>query len=135
MERLRETSVELEVPFFDVDALGVVWHGHYLKYLDHARAALLRSCGLDVRDMAELRYRFFVIDTRCRHSYPLFYADRMRVTAWVRDHRRRIFIAYEVRNLTRERRSARAHTVLATTDPDHRLLLETPDEIQRRLLG
>ncbi len=135
MGRLRETSVELEVPFHDVDALGVVWHGHYLKYLDRARSALLRSCRLDAADLVDAPYRFFVIESRCRHTYPLFYADRVRVTAWVRDLRHRIHIAYEVHNLTREKRSARAHTILATTDRDRRLLLETPDEIQRRLLA
>jgi acyl-CoA thioester hydrolase len=135
MERLRETSVELEVPFYDVDAMGVVWHGHYFKYLDRARSELLRSCDLDAGGLIGSRYLFLVIDTHCRHSYPLFYRDRMRVTAWVRDLRHRIFIAYEIRNLTRERRSARGHTILATTDRDHRLLLETPDEIQRRLLA
>jgi hypothetical protein len=40
-----------------------------------------------------------------------------------------------VANLTHRRRAARAHTVLATTDLQRNLLLETPDEIQRRLLG
>jgi acyl-CoA thioester hydrolase len=133
MQRLRETSVELEVPFHDVDAMGVVWHGHYFKYLEHARSALLRSCDLDAGDLIGPRYRFFVIESRCRHGYPLFYRDRMSVTAWIRDLRHRIFIAYEIRNLTRRRRSARAHTILATTDLDANLLLETPDEIQRRL--
>ena len=133
MQRLRETCVELEVPFHDVDAMGVVWHGHYYKYLEHARSALLRSCDLDVGDLIGPRYRFFVVESRCRHAYPLFYRDRMSVTAWVRDLRHRIFIAYEIRNLTRGRRSARAHTILATTDRDENLLLETPDEIQRRL--
>jgi acyl-CoA thioester hydrolase len=133
--RLRETRVELEVPFHDVDAMGVVWHGHYLKYLEAARTALLRSCGLDAGDLIGGRYGLFVIESRCRHSYPLFYRDRVAVTAWVRDVAHRIFIAYEVANLTHQRRAARAHTVLATTDLQRNLLLETPDEIQRRLLG
>lgn len=135
MARLRETSVECEVPFHDVDAMGVVWHGHYLKYCELARTPLLRGCGLDAGDLIGPVYRFVVIESRCRHAFPLFYADRMRVTAWIRDVKHRVFIAYEIRNLTRERRSARAHTVLATIDKGRNLLLETPHEIQRRLLG
>jgi acyl-CoA thioester hydrolase len=128
-----ETSIELEVPFHDVDPMGVVWHGHYYKYLELARTELLRARGLDVGDLIGPRYRFFVIDSRCRHSYPLRYGERVQVTAWVRDVRHRVLIAYEVTNLSRGRRSARAHTALATIDADHQLLLETPDEIQRRL--
>jgi len=132
--RLRETAVELEVPFRDVDLLGIVWHGHYFNYMEAARTELLRACGLDGGDLIGVRYAFYVIETRCRHAYPLFYADQMRVTAWLRDIRRRIHIAYEIENLTRSRRSARGHTILATTDLERNLLLETPDEIQKRLL-
>jgi len=134
-ERLRESSVELEVPFHDVDMMGIVWHGHYYKYLEHARTALLRSCGLDRGDLIGPRYRFMVIESRCRHSHPLLYGDRMRVTAWVRDLRHRICLDYEIVNLSRDKRSARAQTILATLDEDQRLLLETPHEIRKRLLG
>jgi len=133
--RLRETVVELEVPFRDVDMIGIVWHGHYFDYMEAARTALLRSCGLDRGDLIGPRFSFFVIETRCRHAFPLFYGDTVRVTAWLRDVKRRINIAYEIYNLTRDRRAARGHTILATTDPDRRLLLETPDEIQKRLLA
>ena len=133
--RLRETCVELDVPFRHVDLLGVVWHGHYFAYMEEARTRLLRDCDLDAGDLVGGRYLFFVIESRCRYAHPLFYRDRVRVTAWLRDVKRRIHIAYELTNATRGRRSARGYTLLATTDSDRNLLLETPDEIQRRLLG
>ena len=122
-----------EVPFHDVDALHIVWHGHYYAYMEEARTTLMRSCGLDAGELIGPRFAFFVIESKCRHGYPLRYRDQMRVTAWVRDYQHRVFIAYEIQNLTRSRRSARAHTILATTDLDDNLLLETPDEIRRRL--
>ena len=131
--RLHETCVELEVPFHDVDMLGVVWHGHYYKYLEAARTRLLVSCGLDAGDLIGPRYRFVVIESRCRYAFPLRYRERMRVTAWVRDTAHQIKIAYEIRNLAAERRSARASTTLATLDVDGTLLLETPIEIRSRL--
>ena len=133
MERRFETSVELEVPFRHVDLMGVVWHGHYFEYLEEARTALLRSRRLDDGELIGERYAFFVIESRCRYTYPLFYRDRMRVSAWIQDVRHRVFIGYEITNLTRERRSARAHTILATTDLARNLLLETPEEIRQRL--
>jgi acyl-CoA thioester hydrolase len=134
-QRLRETSIELEVPFRHVDLLGVAWHGHYFAYMEEARTQLLRRCDLDAGDLVGGRYLFFVIESRCRYANPLFYRDRVRVTAWLRDVKRRIHVAYELTNLTRERRAARGHTMLATTDVERNLLLDTPDEIQRRLLG
>jgi acyl-CoA thioester hydrolase len=134
MKRLRETSVELQVPFRHVDMLGVAWHGHFYEYLEEARTELLRSCGLDAGDLIGGKYLLFVIESKCRHAFPLFYADRMRVSAWIKDIEHRISIHYEITNLNHERRAARAHTILATSDLERNLLLETPHEIQRRLL-
>jgi acyl-CoA thioester hydrolase len=134
-ERLHETSVDLEVPFHDVDSLGVVWHGHYYKYLEVARTRLLRSRSLDAGDIIGPRFRFLVVETRCRYAWPLRYGEQLRVAAWFGDLRHRIRISYEITNLTAGRRSARAHTILATTDLDGRLLLETPDGIVRRIQG
>jgi len=134
MIRLRETSVELQVPFHHVDMLGVAWHGHYLAYAEEARTKLLRSCGLDRGDLIGSKYLLFVIESKCRHAFPLFYADRMRVVAWIKDIKHRISIHYEITNLNHNRRAARAHTILATADLQRNLLLETPDEIQRRLV-
>jgi acyl-CoA thioester hydrolase len=133
MVRLREVSVEHEVPFHDVDALRVVWHGHYFKYFELARTQLLRSCGLDAGGIVGTRYQFLVIDSRCRHGGPLRYGDRVRTSAWFSSLSRRILIAYEVWNLTLGRRAARGHTALATLDGEGRLLLETPAEIVRRI--
>ena len=135
MERACETHVELDVPFHDVDALGVVWHGHYYKYLELARTELLRSRGLDRGELIGKRFRFYVIESRCRHSSPLRYGDRVRVTAWIRDMRHRVLVQFEVTNLSAGRRAARGMTALATVDADDNLLLETPDEIQSRLLS
>jgi acyl-CoA thioester hydrolase len=130
-ERLHAVAIELEVPFFDVDSLRVVWHGHYYKYFELARTELLRSRGLDLGDLIGPRYRFVVIETRCRHAFPLRYGERARVAAWFGDVEHRLFIRYEITNLTQRRRAARGHTVLATLDAAGELLLRTPDEIAR----
>ena len=133
--RLREVRVEHEVPFHDVDALRVVWHGHYFKYFELARTALLRSCGLDAGELALGRFHFVVIDSRCRHAAPLRYGDRMRIHAWFRELHHRVGISYELWNLTSGRRAARGHTLLATLDREGVLLFETPPEIVARIRG
>ena len=109
--------------------LRVVWHGHYFKYFEAARTELLHRVGLDAGKLIGPRFRFLVIDSGCRHVFPLHYRDRMRVRAWIRDYAHRIDIRYEVENLTHARRSARGHTQLATLDRDGNLLLNTPPEI------
>jgi len=134
-ERLHETSVELEVPFHDIDGLGIVWHGHYYKYLELARTRLLRSVRLDAGDVIGPRWRFLVVESHLRYTSALRYGDNVRVSAWFGDLQHRIRIAYEVTNLGTGRRAARGHTILATTDLEGRLLLETPRGIVERILS
>lgn len=126
-------SVELEIPFHDCDPLFVAWHGRYFEYLESGRQALLRSRKLDVADMIDLRCRMYVADVHCRYNFPLTYGDRVRVTAWFGEHERLIKVLYDVFNQTKERRSARASTLLAVTDNHRNLLPEIPEPIRARL--
>src|SRR4051812_14589485 len=98
-------AIELEVPFHDVDALQIVWHGRYAKYVELASTALFRARGVDVNDLTALGHRMVVIESRCRYAFPLRYGDRFRVEAWFRDLDHRVCIAYEIKNLTHGRRS------------------------------
>ena len=133
MTRRLETSLEVEVPFHDCDPLGVVWHGHYYKYMELARCRMLTPIGLDGPELLATGYRLYVIESKCRYAYPLRYRDRVRVTAWLKDVENRIMVAFELFNLTANRRTARAHTALATTDSDGNLLLETPRALLDRI--
>lgn len=135
MSGLPEASVELTVPFHDVDPLLVVWHGHYFKYLEHARTALMKRCALDVPDLVALGYRMMVIESQCRHVRPLRYDERFRVTARFLDVDHRLMVAYELHSVTHDRRVARARTSLVTTTPDGALLLETPHAIRSRIVA
>ena len=131
--RLHETRVEHEVPFHDVDMTHRVWHGHYYKYLELARTALFRGHGLDDEKLIPGRYALYVVETRCRYTFPLRYRDRMRVSAWFRDVERRLAVAYEITNLSHGRRSARGLTTLAVVDDGGRMRMETPPEIVERI--
>jgi acyl-CoA thioester hydrolase len=126
-------SFEHEVPFHDVDAMHVVWHGHYLKYFELARTVLFRSRRLDAADIIALGYRFVVIESKCRHSFPLQYAERLRIDAWFKDVEHRLHVSYEITNLNAGRRCAKGHTMLATLDASGNLLLVTPQAILDRL--
>ena len=131
--------VELEVPFHDVDSLEVVWHGHYLKYLEIARTKLLRDLGFEPRPglgtpgRGKRQHSLLVVESQCRHLRPLRYGDRVRVTAWIKDAEPQIRIAYEVWNLTRDERSARARTTLVLVDADGKLVPKLSDSALEKL--
>jgi acyl-CoA thioester hydrolase len=129
----RRVSVELEVPFHDVDAMRVVWHGHYFKYFEIAPTALMRSRGLDAPQVITSGYSMLVIESKCRNVYPLRYGERFRVDAWLKDVDYRVNVGYEIVNLAAGRRSAKGHTVMATLNANGEMLLGTPDALLRFL--
>lgn len=127
-------AIDLEVPFHDVDSLHIVWHGHYLKYAEIGRSAFMRARRLDMEDVIALGVGMVVVDANVRYSFPLRYAERMRVTTWCTRIDHRINLAFTLHNLTQDRVSARGVVSVVVTDSEGKLLLEAPDEIRRRLL-
>ena len=128
-----QVAVEMNVPFYDVDPMQIVWHGNYYKYVEIARNELMRSKGIEPWEVARNGYLFVVIESKCRHSYALRYNERFRVTARFKDIDYRLNVGFEIMNLTHNRRAARGHTVLATLDAEGNLLLGTPDAILKRI--
>jgi acyl-CoA thioester hydrolase len=128
-----EASVELEVPFHDVDMIHLVWHGHYYKYFEIARTQLLREKGLSAEQIMKTGYMLVVIETKCRYPAPLRFGHRFRVGARFADVDYRLKIEYEIWNITEDRRSAYGHTVLATLSADGELRLRTPDALLNRI--
>lgn len=125
--------VRIKVPFHDCDPLFVVWHGRYFEYLEVARSALFARHKIDVEDVRALNYRMYVTDAHCRYMHPLTYNDEAEVTARFSALSPLVRVAYEVRNLSAQRKSARAFTVLATTDASGKLLPETPHDLLARI--
>lgn len=137
-----QAEVRLEVPFHDVDALGVVWHGHVYKYLEIARTALFRQVQLEPEPgkiekvgQDENNFSLRVVETRCRHLMPLRYGDQLTVRAWFRAVDEQIHVAYEVYNHTRSYRGARARTTLVVVDGSGKLVTELDPARVAQMLG
>ena len=115
------------------DPLAVVWHGRYFEWLEQARTELFRSVDLAVPTLKALGCKMFVVDASCRYMAPLQYDQHLSVTAWFLSGTPLIRVAYDVYTLDTDRWSARATTVLATTDHEGNLYTTTPDGILERL--
>lgn len=134
-DKSRAVRVRVTVPFHDCDPLSVVWHGRYLEYFELARTELFVAHEIDVPQIRDLGFRMYVADVGCRYMFPLTYGEEVEVTARAVAWKPMLRIVYGVHNLTRDRRSARGFTALATTDIHGALLPETPDAILQRLFA
>jgi len=122
-------SVPHEIPFHDVDSLGIVWHGHYYKYFELARTALYRSLNFDVDDMGRLGFSFPVIESQCRYVEALRYGQPIDISARFREWEYYILIEYRITETGSGKRVAYGHTKQAVCDLAGQLQPCVPESI------
>lgn len=104
-------TIEVVVPFHDVDVMAVVWHGHYLKYFENARWALMDRLGYGYETMVGSGYLWPIIETHVRHVRAARFGDRLGVTASLVEWQNRLAINYLITDTKTRKRVARARTV------------------------
>ena len=57
----KQFSWPVRVYYEDTDAGGSVYYGNYLKFMERARTEWLRSCGIDVAELAETDRLMFTV--------------------------------------------------------------------------
>lgn len=103
-------TLEIKPAFCDVNPMGVVWHGNYFRYLEHAREALLDTFGYGYLEMEASGYRWPIVDTRMKYIAPVSFGQRIRVTATLVEYENRLRIDYEIFDTATGARTTRAQT-------------------------
>jgi len=111
-----EATVEAHVAFHDVDVAGVVWHGHYLKYLENARWALMERLDFGLDAMIASGYAWPIVDVHVKYVRAARFNDRLMVQASLVEWENRLTVNYLVTNAATTERAARARTVQVAVD-------------------
>ncbi|MHC8369873.1 acyl-CoA thioesterase [Pseudomonas sp. MDT1-85] len=132
------TDTEILVPFFDVDTMNVVWHGHYVKYLEVARCALLDKIGHNYDAMVASGYAWPVIDLQLRYVRGAVFGQKLNVRANLVEWENRLKISYLISDLATGERLTRACSVQVAVDMSSReMQLASPkvftDAVERML--
>ncbi|MGN6092778.1 MAG: acyl-CoA thioesterase [Luteibacter jiangsuensis] len=132
------TEIDVTVPFFDVDSMEVVWHGHYVKYLEVARCALLDELGHNYVRMKETGYAWPIIDLQLRYARPARFGQTLVVRAELVEWRNRLKIHYTLSDAASGERLTRASTIqVAVRLADGEMQLVSPavfvDDVERHL--
>jgi acyl-CoA thioester hydrolase len=129
-----EAEVEIEVPFHDIDVMGVVWHGHYVKYLEVARCALLDKIDYNYPQMKASGFVWPVIEVRIRYPRPLYFQQKVRVKACIDEWENRLKISYLIEDLKTGQRLTKAYTVQVALDmKSGEMLFASPDVLLQKL--
>lgn len=102
MMRMEKILVQAELPFkvefYDVDTMGVVWHGNYVKYMEAVRCVLLDKIGYGYSVMMEEGYAFPVITISVKYVRSLVFGENAVIKAYLLEYKDRVRIKYEVLN-------------------------------------
>ena len=80
-------SFEIE-SIFDVDAMHIVWHGNYVKYLETARCAFLSAIGYDYNEMARQGYSWPIVQMNLKYIRPARFGQKIRVDMEIVENRK-----------------------------------------------
>ena len=95
---LLEAEMPFKVEFYDVDTMGVVWHGNYIKYMEAVRCILLDKIGYGYSEMMKEGFAFPVITINLKYVRSLVFGENAVIKAYLLEYKDRLRIKYEVFN-------------------------------------
>lgn len=131
-------EVSVRVHFYDLDPMGIMWHGNYPRLLEQARVALLESVDFSYDVMQLSGYAWPIVDMRLRYVRSIRLAQQLAIEATLAEYENRVRITYRIRDAATGETLTKAETVqLAVEVASGALCFETPpclvDRVRRAL--
>jgi acyl-CoA thioester hydrolase len=113
-----DLSGEIEVvpAFFDLDPMGIVWHGHYVKYLELGRCALLDRFDYGYLQMKASGYGWPVVDMRLKYVRSATLGRCLVLRSEITEWEQRLRIDYVLRDAATGQRLTKAWTIQVAVD-------------------
>lgn len=105
------------VRYRECDPMGMVYHAHYVDYLEAARTEALRTLGLPYRELEAAHIIMPVVDLSLRFHRPAYYDELLDVITIIRERPRvRLHLDYEVRRHETQELLVTGHMTLCFVD-------------------
>ena len=131
---MRKVSVVLEVPFFVFYAMQIVWHGHYVKYLEIARCELLRTFDYDYPQMHESGFMWPIVELNLKYRGSAVFGKKIEVCATLIEWQHRLKINYKITDIESGKLLTKASTIQVAVDQaTQELCFESPAVLLNKL--
>jgi acyl-CoA thioester hydrolase len=129
-------DVEMEIPFHDIDPMGIVWHGRYPKYFEVARCKLLDEIGYNYDDMSASGYSWPVIDMHIRYPRPLRFRQKVKVRCEIVEYDNRLRLKYLITDSASGQRMTKGETVqVAVSLSENEMQFASPPVLEEKIRG
>ncbi|HLU87584.1 MAG TPA: thioesterase family protein [Taishania sp.] len=106
-----ESNLELSIRFSETDAMGVVWHGNYLKFFEDAREHFGEVYGLDNLEIHKRGYFIPIVHSELFHKAPIHYGELIDIKSrLIYKESSKILFEFEIFNKTTKQLAAKGST-------------------------
>ena len=122
-----KSEVEFPVRFNEVDSMQIVWHGHYVKYMEEGREDFGRKFGINYMLIRDNGYMAPVVKLTCDYKKALSYDDHVIVeTSFVDSDAAKITYNFKIYRASDRELVAVGESVQVFLDMDRELVLTNP---------
>ncbi len=91
-----KTTTYLDVQFYDLDPMNIVWHGNYIKYLEQARCEMLAKIGYSYTDMYNDGVMYPIAKMEFKYIKPSKFGDKLKIVCELTDIEPSLNINYTI---------------------------------------
>jgi acyl-CoA thioester hydrolase len=123
-----EDEIKINIRFSEVDSLGIVWHGNYLKFFEDGREYLGLKYGMSYLDLYQHKLILPIVDTKLKFKSILKFGHEARlITRLHYSPAAKLHYTYTVYNDTTGKLAAWGETTQVFVDENMELILITPE--------
>lgn len=119
---------EQEVKFSEADPLGIVWHGHFIRYFEDGREAFGDAYGLRYLDLYRQHIVVPIVKVNCDYKRILRYGHRIRLeTTYIDTPAAKLLFQYTIYDAAMNEVVATGNSIQVFMDRDSlELMLTVP---------
>jgi acyl-CoA thioester hydrolase len=130
--KYHETPVQ--VRFYEVDAYGIVWHGHYIGWFEAGRNELTERFQMGPLQLKDKNLLAPVVEVSCQYKLPATYGDSLIVqTTMERTEVAKLIFHYRILHRESGKVLATGASTHVLTDLKGNLLYRVPQEILEKI--
>jgi acyl-CoA thioester hydrolase len=71
-----EHKIEIPIRFSEIDVMGIVWHGNYIKYFEDVREAFGVHYGMTYLDIYNFGFATPLVKINCEYKKMMHYGEK-----------------------------------------------------------
>jgi len=121
-------SVNLQIQFYHLDPMEIVWHGNYPRFLEKARCALLDDIGYNYEEMRNSGFAWPIVDMRIKYVRSAYFKQDITIKATLKEYENRMVIDYRIFDSATLEVITKARTTQVALDIESKeMLFESPE--------